>query len=102
MKDPGLSSMISVTAVEVTSDGSYATVYLSVLSTSGAENEQEEQQKALDAMNRAKGFIRNEIGRQVKLRHTPELIFKIDHSMEYGRHISKIIRDLDIDHEDEE
>ena len=50
----------------------------------------------------AKGFIRNEIGRQVKLRHTPELIFKIDHSMEYGRHISKIIRDLDIDHEDEE
>ena len=102
LKDPGLSSMISVTAVEVTSDGSYATVYLSVLSTSGAENEQEEQQKALDAMNRAKGFIRNEIGRQVKLRHTPELIFKIDHSMEYGRHISKIIRDLDIDHEDEE
>lgn len=54
------------------------------------------------SMNRAKGFIRNEIGRQVKLRHTPELIFKIDHSMEYGRHISKIIRDLDIDHEDEE
>ena len=46
LKDPGLSSMISVTAVEVTSDGSYATVYLSVLSTSGAENEQEEQQKA--------------------------------------------------------
>lgn len=39
LKDPGLSSMISVTAVEVTSDGSYATVYLSVLSTSGAENE---------------------------------------------------------------
>ena len=56
LKDPGLSSMISVTAVEVTSDGSYATVYLSVLSTSGAENEQEEQQKALDAMNRAKRF----------------------------------------------
>ena len=66
------------------------------------QRQMEEQQKALDAMNRAKGFIRNEIGRQVKLRHTPELIFKIDHSMEYGRHISKIIRDLDIDHEDEE
>ena len=33
LKDPGLSSMISVTAVEVTSDGSYATVYLSVLRT---------------------------------------------------------------------
>ncbi len=102
LKDPGLSAMISVTAVEVTSDSSYATVYLSVLATGGMQSEEQETQKALEAMNRAKGFIRNEIGRQVKLRHTPELIFKIDHSMEYGRHISEIIRDLDIDHEKEE
>ena len=102
LKDPGLSAMISVTAVEVTSDSSYATVYLSVLATGGMQSEEQETQKALEAMNRAKGFIRNEIGRQVKLRHTPELIFKIDYSMEYGRHISEIIRDLDIDHEKEE
>lgn len=102
LKDPGLSAMISVTAVEVTSDSSYATVYLSVLATGGMQSEEQETQKALEAMNRAKGFIRNEIGRQVKLRHTPELIFKIDHSMEYGRHISEIIRDLDIDREKEE
>ena len=57
LKDPGLSSMISVTAVEVTSDGSYATVYLSVLSTSGAgKRTGKEQQQALDAMNRARFY----------------------------------------------
>ena len=53
-------------------------------------------------MNHAKGLIRKEIGRQVKLRHVPDLIFKIDRSMEYGRHIDKIINDLDIKHDSEE
>ena len=48
------------------------------------------------------GFIRKEIGRQIKLRHVPDLIFKIDTSMEYGRHIDKLISELDIRHDDEE
>ena len=43
-----------------------------------------------------------EIGHQIKLRHVPDLVFKIDRSMEYGRHISKIIDELDIDHSDDE
>lgn len=99
LKDPRLSAMISITAVEVTSDGSYATVYLSVLGADpGAETAREQQAETLEALNSAKGFIRREIGHRVKLRHVPELIFKMDRSMEYGRHISKIIDDLDIDH----
>lgn len=103
LKDPRLSAMISVTAVEVTSDGSYATVYLSVLGLApDEENAEQQQQETLDAMNNARGFIRKEIGRQVKLRHVPDLIFKIDKSMEYGRHISKIIDGLEIRHDDEE
>lgn len=53
-------------------------------------------------MNHAKGLIKKEIGRQVKLRHVPELIFKIDKSMEYGRHISKIINELDIKNDEED
>lgn len=103
LKDPRLSAMISVTAVEVTSDGSYATIYLSVLGMSNAAENMEKQQKdVIEGMNHAKGLIRKEIGRQVKLRHVPELIFKIDRSMEYGRHIDKIINDLDIKHDSEE
>lgn len=103
LKDPRLSAMISITAVEVTSDGSYATVYLSVLGMDpGAEDSAKQQQDALDALNSAKGFIRREIGHRVKLRHVPDLIFRIDKSMEYGRHISEIIDTLDIKHDDEE
>ena len=109
LKDPGLSAMISITAVEVTSDGGYATVYLSVLErpTRGDENEEKEKAESqkkdvIAALQRAKGFIRNEIGRQVKLRHVPDLIFKIDESMEYGRHISKIIDSLEISHDQQD
>ena len=102
LKDPRLSAMISVTAVEVTSDGSYATVYLSVLGPDPDEEKaQLQQEETLEAMKSAKGFIRKEIGRQVKLRHVPDLIFRIDKSMEYGRHISKIIDGLDIRHDEE-
>ena len=103
LKDPRLSAMISVTAVEVTSDGSYATVYLSVLGLDPDEEKaQLQQDETLEAMESARGFIRREIGRQIKLRHVPDLIFKIDKSMEYGRHISKIIDGLDIRHDEEE
>ncbi len=102
LKDPRLSAMISITAVEVTSDGSYATVYLSILGMNADGEEMEKQQAdAMEALAKAKGFIRKEIGRQVKLRHVPDLIFKVDKSMEYGRHISKIIDGLDIRHDEE-
>ncbi|MBQ3521085.1 MAG: 30S ribosome-binding factor RbfA [Firmicutes bacterium] len=103
LKDPRLSAMISITAVEVTSDGSYATVYLSVLGmNSDPEKAAAQQQDTLDALNSAKGFIRKEIGRQIKLRHVPDLIFKIDKSLEYGRHIDELISTLDIRHDEEE
>jgi len=103
LKDPRLSAMISITAVEVTSDGSYATVYVSVLGmNSDPEKAAAQQQDTLDALNSAKGFIRKEIGRQIKLRHVPDLIFKIDKSLEYGRHIDELISTLDIRHDEEE
>ena len=103
LKDPRLSAMISITAVEVTSDGSYATVYLSVLGMDpDKEKAAAQQQDTLDALASAKGFIRKEIGRQIKLRHVPELIFKIDKSLEYGRHIDELISTLDIRHDEEE
>ena len=88
LKDPRLNSLTSVTAVEVTSDGSYATVYLSIL---GSEDEKKD---TLDAFKSAAGFIRNHIGKSVKIKHIPELTFKIDTSLDYGMHISKIIDDL--------
>lgn len=97
LKDPRLSSgMVSVSAVQVSPDGSYATVYITVLGLGpeGADS-QKTQEDALAALHSAKGLIKREIGRQVKLRHIPELTFKMDTSMEYGRHIEEIIHGLD-------
>ena len=88
LKDPDINSLTSITAVEVTSDGSYATVYLSIL---GSEEEKEAGRAALQ---RAAGYIRNNIGKAVKIKHVPELTFKTDTALEYGMHIEKIIDDL--------
>ena len=97
LKDPRLqNAMVSVTAVDVTNDGSYATVFLTVLGygQQDAETKKKQEQDALDALQSAKGVIKKEIGKQIKLRHIPELIFKIDTSLEYGRHIEEVLHNL--------
>ena len=110
LKDPRLlSSLVSISAVDVTSDGSYATVYVSVL-TIGDKTEEEskvEKENTLLAFQSAKGLIKREIGKKVKIKHIPELIFKLDTSMAYGQHIDKVISELGIenyrsDEEDDE
>lgn len=102
LKDPRFKGMVSVSAVEVTSDGSYATLYITAMNF-GTEKEltEEEKEDILLAFRGAKGKIRSEIGRQVKLRHIPELLFKFDTSMEYGLHMEKVIGKLGIKHDDE-
>ncbi|QAT43125.1 30S ribosome-binding factor RbfA [Aminipila luticellarii] len=103
IKDPRLSGFVSISAVEVTSDGSYATVYVTVLNSSNDEEKaQKEREEVLAAFKSAKGLIKREIGKSIKLRHVPELIFKMDTSMEYGRHISELISSLGIENYKEE
>ena len=85
---------INVGGVEVTSDNSYATVYFSPIGVGSDEEVTAQQQEVLEAFEKAKGHIRSEVGKKMKLRHVPELIFKVDHSMEYGRHIEDIISKL--------
>lgn len=98
IKDPRLTGIVSITAVEVTEDGSYATVYVTKLAGKASEEiSAEEKEDVLAALRSAKGLIRHEIGRQIKLRHVPDLLFKMDTSLEYGRHISKLIHELGID-----
>ena len=92
LKDPRLDHMISITSVDVTSDGSYATVYLTVFEKM-TDEQQADQMKddVIEGMLSAKGIIKREIGKQVKLRHMPELIFKMDNSLEYGEHMDELI-----------
>ena len=97
VKDPRVQQgMISVTRVETTGDLRYSKIWLSVL---GMKDEKEFRR----GLRSAAGYLRKELGNSMKLRYTPELVFEIDHSIEYGAHINEIINSLDIpaDAEDE-
>ena len=85
VKDPRLPMMVSVTKAKVTKDLKYATIYISILGND------EEKKNAILALKSASGFIRHELGQNVKLRALPELIFKLDDSIEHGFYISKLI-----------
>ena len=87
IKDPRLTSrIITISEVRVTRDGSFAYIYLTPLVLSGEDKEKVDSD-VLEAFERAKGTFRTRVGKDIKLRHTPELIFRIDNSMDYGRHI---------------
>lgn len=84
IKDPRITSMVSVTDVEVTNDLSYAYIYVSIL---GGDEE-----STLKGLRNAVAYIRREVSRNVKLRHTPQIIFKIDDSIKNGMYMSDLIR----------
>ncbi len=96
IKDPRVSKLSSVTHVDVTNDLRYATIYISVF------DPKHNVETHIDGLNSAKGFIRKEIGKQIKLHYTPEPIFKPDHSIEHGMHINEILSGLDIKHDEPE
>lgn len=87
MKDPRL-SLVSVSRVEVTNDLGHARILISVL---GDEQKQEE---AIQALDKAKGFVRTELSNRVRMRHAPEISFRLDKSIEHGIKINAILDDL--------
>ena len=96
VKDPRVQQgMISVTRVETTGDLRYAKVWLSVY---GMENEKEFRR----GLKSASGWLRKELARSMNLRYTPELVFELDHSIEYGAHINELISSLDIRQDEED
>ena len=83
LKDPGL-GMPSILAVEVSNDLAHARVYFSVL-------DPEDAVACLEALNRARGFLQREVGRQLKTRLTPKLSFVYDDTDIRGRQMSDLI-----------
>ncbi len=88
LKDSRIPMLTSVVAVDVTNDLSYAKAYISVF------GDEDTQKKAIEGLKSATGFVRREIGRRLNLRHTPEFIFELDHSIEYGSKINQMINDI--------
>ena len=89
VKDPRIhQGLLSVTAVDTTGDLRFSKVYLSVL---GLQSEKELKK----GLKSASGYLRHELGNVLQLRYTPELLFELDHSIEHGAHISKILNALE-------
>jgi len=88
IKDPRIPAMTSVTHVDTTNDLRFTTIYVSVLDAKA------DKIKLLEGLNSAKGFVRKEIGKELKMHHTPEPLFKMDESIENGIYISSLIRSV--------
>ena len=89
VKDPRVTGMVSVTAVETSPDLKYAKIYVSVL-------DKENEPQVLKGLKSAGGWLRRELGHTLNLRSTPELTFIRDDSIDKGAHILEMLRDPEI------
>ena len=87
VSDPRTQCMFSITHVDVTRDLRYAKVYVSIY-------EEDKREPMMKALKSAAGFIRHNLGRRVQLRYTPELLFELDTTIEYGVHIASLINQV--------
>ncbi|MCI8759641.1 MAG: 30S ribosome-binding factor RbfA [Clostridia bacterium] len=87
LKNPNVTGLISVTKVKVTNDLKYAKVYVSILNAKNMKD-------TIAGLKKSSGFIRSELARRVNLRNTPELIFELDDSLEYGAKIDTILKEI--------
>lgn len=91
-----VTGIISVTSVKISPDLRYAKVCVSILNSKNVKN-------TLAGLKSSSGFIRSRIAEKINLRVTPELVFELDDSMNYGERIDTILKDImkDIKHDDE-
>lgn len=82
VKNPIMKS-VCITSVNITNDLSYAKVYYTCMDLDPKLVQKE--------LNDAKGFLRSKLCERVDVRHTPELIFEYDKSIEYGKRIEEVI-----------
>ena len=85
VKNPLIKNII-LTSVSVTNDYSFAKVYFTCM-----DNDKE---KVMADLNEAKGFLRTKLSESIDIRHTPELVFEYDNSIEYGMNIERIIKEI--------
>lgn len=89
IKDPQICGMVSITDVDVSPDNSAARVFYSVY---GNDDVKEKTSKALE---RHVGQIRHEVGKRIRLRKTPTLLFILDNSMERGAKMMELINKIE-------
>lgn len=96
IKDPRINPLTSVVAVDVAPDLKVCKAYISVL------GDKESQENTIKGLKSAEGYIRTKLAKSINLRNTPEIIFILDQSIEYGVNMSKLIDDVNKDIKEEE
>ena len=95
VKDPRVQgTMISITRVETTPDLRYTKVYVSFLQADKADD-------AMKGLKSAAGFLRRQLGTNLKLRYAPEIVWALDDSITYGAHMLNLINSLGVKHDEE-
>ena len=89
LKNDSVTGLISVTDVKVTPDQKYAKVFVSVYDVKNKTS-------VVEALNKSSKFIRGCLSKRVKMRNTPEILFVIDDSLEYGAHMDEVFKNLKI------
>jgi len=96
VKDPRVQdTMISITRVETTPDLRYTKVYVSFLQNEKADD-------AMKGLKSAAGYLRRQLGTNLKLRYAPEIVWALDDSITYGARMLNLINSLGVKHDDEE
>lgn len=85
LKDPKIAEVLTLSEVRVSSDLSYADVYVSVMGSDW------DQRQTLEGLEQARGFLKNYLARHVKLRQVPELRFHFDDSITHGMYMDQLI-----------
>ena len=95
VKDPRVQdTMISITRVETTPDLRYTKVYVSFLQSEKAEG-------AMKGLKSAAGYLRRQLGNNLKLRYAPEIVWALDDSITYGAHMLNLINSLGVTHDED-
>ena len=89
LRDPGLVSTVTVTDVQVTHDLSFAKIFVTVL------GDEKARAQAMEALKRATGFVRHELGDRLELREVPELRFEYDVSLDRGHRVEDLLRKIE-------
>ena len=87
LRDPKIDGMISVTEVKTSKDLGHSKVYVSILNAKNVNT-------TLGALKRSSGHIRSELAKKLNFRVTPELVFLLDESAEYGARIDSILNKI--------
>lgn len=87
--DPRI-GMASIVSVDVSPDLQHAAIQVSVI------GDETKRQETLEALRHARGFLRSELARRLRLRVTPELLFELDRGAEYSQQISDLLGSLDL------